>query len=118
MNFGGGIEFGYEELLRVEKRLCVESGSPEVEGYQPFSRGHDVKKRKLLRTQMMGVWAGVEDCQCEDFIYSYPNKDCSPLDTFSRSHPFLNSLVCHSKNAEDYNYKFTNLETHSHRTHN
>jgi hypothetical protein len=25
MNFGGGIEFGNEELLGVEKRLCVES---------------------------------------------------------------------------------------------
>jgi hypothetical protein len=31
-------------------------------------------------------------CQCEDFIYSYPNKNCSPLDKFSRSYPFPSSF--------------------------
>jgi hypothetical protein len=33
MNFGGGIDFGKEELLGVEKRLCAESGSPEVKSH-------------------------------------------------------------------------------------
>ena len=33
MKFGGGIQFRKEELLGVEKRLCAESGLPEVKSY-------------------------------------------------------------------------------------
>ena len=56
MNFGGGIEFGNEELLGVEKRLCVESGSPEVKSYQPLFERSRCQKRESFTNTNDGVW--------------------------------------------------------------
>jgi hypothetical protein len=111
------FNFAKRNFLGLRSDFVQKADYQKLRAIKPFSRGHDVKKRKLHEHNDGGLGRG-RGIVSGDFIYSYPNNNCSPLDTFSRSHPFLSSLVCHSKNVEDYNYSFTNPETYSHATNN
>ena len=98
MNFGGGIEFGNEELLGIEKRLCVESGSPEVKSYQPlFERSRCQKRESFTSTNDGGFGQGVGLVSVRILSTHIPIRIALPLISSRAFIPFLAPLFATPK---------------------